>query len=133
MSDKFLPPEGISEGAVPVNRSERRAFLRRAVGVGVPVVLATVRGRSVLADDTTASGSGCLSGHTSGWLHRDDGEIGTRRQACIDGKYIDADGNPLPASGSGSFAEPPVDSGLPAPEESTSGKGKGNGKGGKPK
>ena len=33
---------------------QRRAFLRRAVGVGVPVVLATVRGRSVLAQDPPA-------------------------------------------------------------------------------
>lgn len=67
MADKTLPPEGLSRGK-PIDSSARRVFLRRAVGVGVPVVLATVKGRSVLAVDTTANGSGCLSVHYSGWL-----------------------------------------------------------------
>ena len=52
MEDKTLPPEGISGGPTTSDPSERRAFLRRAVAVGVPVVLATVRGRSVLAQTT---------------------------------------------------------------------------------
>ena len=88
MSDKFLPPEGLSEGGIG-GRSERRAFLRRAVGVGVPVVLATVRGRSVLANDVvidpnqTLEGSGCMSFAPSGWLHRDGQDAyDLRRQSC---------------------------------------------------
>lgn len=97
MADKTLPPEGLSEEATAQKRSERRAFLRRAVGVGVPVVLATVKGRSVLAQDTTESGSGCLSAHPSGWLRQDNPTYIQRRDACVTGGYIDEEGNPLPA------------------------------------
>jgi len=71
MEDKILPPEGLSgAGTAQPVEFQRRAFLRRAVGVGVPVVLATVRGRSVLAqgNETTALRSGCASTHFSGWL-----------------------------------------------------------------
>lgn len=76
MSDKFLPPEGISEGAASKSLAERRAFLRRAVSIGVPVVLATVRGRPVLAqgpnpENLTTNGSGCASMAPSGWLGED--------------------------------------------------------------
>jgi len=96
MADKTLPPEGLSEEAIAQQRSERRAFLRRAVGVGLPVVLATVKGRSVLADDGTLSGSGCLSASPSGWLHRDDTFV-QRRDACIGKGYTyDDEGNPMP-------------------------------------
>ena len=89
MSDKFLPPEGLSKGGVG-GRAARRAFLRRAVGIGVPVVLATVRGRSVLANDVvidpanqTLEGSGCLSFAPSGWLQRDGQDnYDQRLQSC---------------------------------------------------
>jgi hypothetical protein len=97
MADKTLPPEGLSEEAKAQQRSERRAFLRRAVGVGLPVVLATVKGRSVLAQETTESGSGCLSADPSGWLHRDGDNIYTqRRDLCFSRGYIDENGNPGP-------------------------------------
>jgi hypothetical protein len=84
MADNTLPPEGLSGAreAQP-DVSQRRAFLRRAVGVGVPVVLATVRGRSVLAQDTSEFGSGCASAHPSGWLFRgDDASDVARAEAC---------------------------------------------------
>ena len=98
MSDKFLPPEGLSEGGIS-DRSERRAFLRRAVGIGVPVVLATVRGRSVLANDVvidpanqTFEGSGCMSFAPSGWLNRGDSleDNDQRLQSCQDFANPDA-------------------------------------------
>jgi len=69
MADKTLPQEGFSEAPL-IDRSARRAFLRRAVGVGVPVVLATVRGRTVLAQDSGPYSGGCGSMHASGWLAR---------------------------------------------------------------
>jgi len=61
MEDKTLPPEGLSGVPPTQGNSGRRAFLRRAVAVGVPVVLATVKGRSVLARGANASVSGCGS------------------------------------------------------------------------
>ena len=81
MEDKTLPPEGLSGVPATPDDSGRRAFLRRAVAVGVPVVLATVKGRSVLAqgpDD--ASPSGCGSASPSGWLNRGDAEL--RKANC---------------------------------------------------
>ena len=118
MSDKFLPPEGLSEGGIG-GRSERRAFLRRAVAVGVPVVLATVRGRSVLANDVvidpanqTLEGSGCLSFAPSGWLSRGDSldDNNQRLQSCQDFANPDAGATTDPVT------EPPADS-LLAPQE----------------
>jgi hypothetical protein len=69
MADKTLPPEGLS-GAPLTDASARRAFLRRAVGIGVPVVLATIPGRRVLAQDEGPFSGGCGSVHASGWLVR---------------------------------------------------------------
>ena len=66
MDDKSLP-----HGRIPVLPdqedadaaiADRRAFFRRAVAVGIPVVLATVRGRSVYAQTP----SGCASCQPSG-------------------------------------------------------------------
>jgi len=66
MDDKSLP-----HGRIPVPSdpqvadsavADRRAFFRRAVAVGIPVVLATVRGRSVYAQTP----SGCASCQPSG-------------------------------------------------------------------
>lgn len=73
MADNSLPPEGLS-GAAQTQTSERRAFLRRAVAIGVPAILATVRGRSVLAQDVEPTASGCASIHPSGWRARTFGE-----------------------------------------------------------
>ena len=132
MSDNFLPPEGFSEGSI-TGRSERRAFLRRAVGVGVPVVLATVRGRSVLAQDVdptnqTDVGSGCLSWAPSGWLQRD-GDVNynyeQRLRSCED--FANQDVTTEPSS----VTEPTSDP-LLAPVEEDQG-GKGYGQGGKKK
>jgi len=61
MEDKTLPPEGLSGASPTPGNSGRRAFLRRAVAVGVPVVLATVKSRSVLARGVNQSVSGCGS------------------------------------------------------------------------
>lgn len=58
MADKFLPEHDIldtSERPASVEDEQRRAFLRRAALAGLPVVLATVKGRSVYAQTTTAS------------------------------------------------------------------------------
>ena len=57
MADNSLPERDLSqvpEAAKNVD-DERRAFLRRAAVAGLPVVLATVRGRTVFASQTTAS------------------------------------------------------------------------------
>ncbi len=61
MEDKTLPPEGLSGVPSTSGNSGRRTFLRRAVAVGVPVVLATVKSRSVLASGANQSISGCGS------------------------------------------------------------------------
>lgn len=128
MADKTLPPEGLS-GAQSTRSSARRAFLRRAVGVGVPVVLATVRGRTVMALDTTANGSGCGSMHNSGWLSRDDEyDPVVRRQECIDNGYIAAEPGDTLAQPDPVFDLTPE----PEPDDSTGG-GKGWGKGGSKK
>jgi hypothetical protein len=82
MADKTLLPEGLSGDASTSAASDRRRFLRRAVGVGIPVVLATVRGRSVLAQNTTENGSGCMSMHPSGWLSEDNPNYQARFDAC---------------------------------------------------
>jgi hypothetical protein len=69
MADNTLPPGGLS-GADPVDSAARRTFLRRAVGIGVPVVLATVPGRTVLAQEPGPFSGGCASTHLSGWRAR---------------------------------------------------------------
>jgi hypothetical protein len=61
MADKSLPDRDLPEQpAVPATKldDERRAFLRRAALVGLPVVLATVRGRTVFAGGQSASCAG---------------------------------------------------------------------------
>jgi len=58
MADNSLPDHDLPEAtasAVEVSDDERRKFLRRAVLAGLPVVLATVRGRTVFASQKTAS------------------------------------------------------------------------------
>jgi hypothetical protein len=70
MADKSLPDRDLSEPTSPietVNDDDRRKFLRRAALAGLPVVLATVRGRTVFASGQTAScaaslgASGCAN------------------------------------------------------------------------
>jgi len=57
MADNSLPDRDLPESASsPEDVSdERRTFLRRAAIAGLPVVLATVRGRTVFASGLTAS------------------------------------------------------------------------------
>jgi hypothetical protein len=58
MADKSLPDYDLSESSAPVGEvsdDERRKFLRRAALAGLPVILATVRGRTVFAGQLTAS------------------------------------------------------------------------------
>jgi hypothetical protein len=61
MDDKSLPHGRIPVPADPKGPdsavADRRAFFRRAVAVGIPVVLATVRGRSVHAQGISGCGS----------------------------------------------------------------------------
>ena len=103
MADNTLPPEGLS-GASALKLDQRRAFLRRAVAVGVPVVLATVKGRSVLAQGSDdASISGCASMHPSGWLSRGNAKLREENCTQVDAQSIT--GDPLqderaPAGGS---------------------------------
>jgi hypothetical protein len=149
MADKTLPPEGLSGGA-PIKSDERRAFLRRAIGVGVPVVLATVRGRSVLAQtpNDTVSGSGCASIHPSGWLSQgrstEEGfDLAAREESCLPFQEPGATGvvdpgatdalappaDPIEAVA----PDPLIDPSLPPPPPPPPGKpgqGKGRGKGG---
>lgn len=105
MADKTLPPEGLSEEATAQQLAERRAFLRRAVGIGVPVVLATVSGRSVLAQpgpNDTVNGSGCASMHPSGWLG-----MGRSSEEGFDLDARLASCEPYPPGAAGSEALPP--------------------------
>jgi len=58
MADNTLPERDLSatsSSSEDVKDDERRKFLRRAAIAGLPVVLATVRGRTVFAGDLTAS------------------------------------------------------------------------------
>jgi len=112
MEDKTLPPEGLSGALQTFDRSERRAFLRRAVAVGVPVVLATVRGRSVLAQTADAPPSGCASANPSGWRARNP------QNTC--GPVEDSSSLPAPAPQS-----PAID--LTPPEDTNPGNGFGKG------
>ena len=74
MADNTLPPGGLS-GVEPTDSTGRRTFLRRAIGIGVPVVLATVPGRTVLAQvDAGPFSGGCASMHASGWRNRPENE-----------------------------------------------------------
>jgi hypothetical protein len=62
MDDKSLPHGRIPVPADPseaerLAAADRRAFFRRAVAVGIPVVLATVRGRTVYARQLSGCGS----------------------------------------------------------------------------
>lgn len=66
MAEKNLPETDILDRAnepKTVEDDQRRAFLRRAALAGLPVVLATVKGRTVYAQTGTAScpGSANLS------------------------------------------------------------------------
>jgi len=58
MADNTLPERDLSapsSSMEDVKDDERRKFLRRAALAGLPVVLATVRGRTVFAGGQTAS------------------------------------------------------------------------------
>jgi hypothetical protein len=58
MADNTLPERDLSapsSSSEAVTDDERRKFLRRAAIAGLPVVLATVRGRTVFAAGQTAS------------------------------------------------------------------------------
>ena len=60
MADKRLPEPTISSPATAGEdaeklQAERRAFLRRAAVAGLPVLLASVRARTVWAQETTPS------------------------------------------------------------------------------
>ena len=58
MADNTLPERDLSatsSSIEDVKDDERRKFLRRAAIAGLPVVLATVRGRTVFASHLTAS------------------------------------------------------------------------------
>jgi hypothetical protein len=58
MADNSLPDHDLPEATAPtaeVSDEERRKFLRRAALAGLPVILATVRGRTVFAGGLTAS------------------------------------------------------------------------------
>jgi hypothetical protein len=58
MADNSLPDHDLPEATVPpaeVSDDERRKFLRRAALAGLPVILATVRGRTLFASQQTAS------------------------------------------------------------------------------
>ena len=63
MADNTLPERDLSASSSSiedVKDDERRKFLRRAAIAGLPVVLATVRGRTVFAGGLTASCSTSL-------------------------------------------------------------------------
>jgi hypothetical protein len=57
MADNSLPDRDLSKlsSAVEEVSDERRKFMRRAALAGLPIVLATVRGRTVFASGGTAS------------------------------------------------------------------------------
>jgi len=58
MADNSLPDHDLPEATAltpEVSDEERRKFLRRAALAGLPVILATVRGRTVFAGGLTAS------------------------------------------------------------------------------
>ena len=66
MAEKYLPENDILDNgnqAKGVEDDQRRVFLRRAALAGLPVILATVKGRTVYAQTGTAScpGSANLS------------------------------------------------------------------------
>jgi hypothetical protein len=63
MADNTLPEGDLSapsSSIEDVKDDERRKFLRRAAIAGLPVVLATVRGRTVFAGGQTASCAGSV-------------------------------------------------------------------------
>jgi hypothetical protein len=76
MDEKILPsedlPDPAEQRAEDLAVAERRAFFRRAVAVGIPVVLATVRGRSVHAQTVSGCGSLQPSGCTDGLIIGED-------------------------------------------------------------
>jgi hypothetical protein len=57
MADNTLPDRDLSEPTPPVDKVNdvRRTLLIRTALVGLPVILATVRGRTVFAQTGTAS------------------------------------------------------------------------------
>jgi hypothetical protein len=111
MAEKTLPPEGLS--GAQSDSTERRAFLRRAVGIGLPVVIATVKGRAVLAQVTTPSG--CASLAPSGWRGNNPGH------GCDDNNNLmlpggeEVDPGVMTPAGSESLFEPTTESGLNSP------------------
>jgi hypothetical protein len=75
MADKSLPQESLPGTAdktpevspeVPVAEPERRAFLRRAALIGVPVLIASVPTRAVWAQPNRPAGGGGRGGLKKG-------------------------------------------------------------------
>jgi hypothetical protein len=64
MADKGLPDQVLSDERESI-ASERRAFLRRAALAGLPVLLASVRARTVWAQDANGSTNGSASPSSS--------------------------------------------------------------------
>ena len=54
MADNSLPDRDLSKTSAPIEdvNGDRRKFVRRAALAGLPIVLATVRGRTVFASQT---------------------------------------------------------------------------------
>ena len=67
MADNSLPDRDLSQPSAPIEdmNGDRRKFMRRAALAGLPIVLATVRGRTVFASGTTATASCPASAHSS--------------------------------------------------------------------
>jgi hypothetical protein len=124
MEDKTLPPEGLSGVLSTSGNSGRRTFLRRAVAVGVPVVLATVKSRSLLARGANDLVSGC-------------GSVNPSCATLAGQEQFEA--APAPAQGSTIDLTPPGDSqpgkghgkgiDLSPPDDSQPGNGNGKGSG----
>lgn len=131
MADRNLPPVGLPGSAEKLLTDSRRAFLRRAVGTGLPVVLATVAGRSALAQEPVLpTQSGCASMTPSGWRTRTYGDEDNYSEAnphpcdSLTEEQLLAQPEPAP--------EPIFDDPLADPPDDPK-NGGGWGKGGKPK
>jgi len=64
MADKSLPPENLPTERQKPGVDERRAFLKKAAAIGIPVVIATLPGRPAFAGGWTTpnqTGSACAS------------------------------------------------------------------------
>jgi len=65
MADKSLPSENLPSDRLDARVDERRAFLKKAAAIGIPVVIATLPGRPVFARGggwkPNQTGSACAS------------------------------------------------------------------------